>query len=256
MPTYLDADNPISIGHMPQYGFQHSAVLLLTVVLAATAVPLVRKRPRVIRPAGWVILLSSLLWLAWGFLPGNFLIEESLPLHYSDALRIFTAIALITRARWAVSVTILWGLTINMMSLLTPDLNYYHMPLLEFFFYWFLHISVFVAAVALVWGLGLRPGMPGFVITLAITVGWGISSLIVNAITGANYGYLSRAPRNVSVLDYFGGWPFYIVAEFLLLGFVWALITAMLNRVTLPYTPKTRKGTANPVDGASISSAP
>ena len=43
-------------------------------------------------------------WTIWGMLPGNWNINQSLPFHYSDTLRLITAIALITRAGWTIAI--------------------------------------------------------------------------------------------------------------------------------------------------------
>ena len=52
-----------------------------------------------------------------------------------------------------------------------------------------------------------------------------IFALIANAITGANYGYLSREPEGASILDLLGPWPVYIFWEAVLIAVVWALMT-------------------------------
>lgn len=245
-----------SIGHMSQYGIEHWSFLALTLVCILIAVPLIRRHPQLLKPAGWVFLTMTVFWAAWGVLPGNFTLDQSLPFHFSDVLRVITAIALITRARWAVSLTIFWGLTLNLMSLLSPDLNYYTVPWMEAFFYWFLHIVVLVAAVVFIFSLGYKPGAVDLAVTIFITIAWGILCLLVNQITGANYGYLSHEPAVDSILDHLGGWPFYIVAELFLLGIAWVLLTLAIRKLTLPYTSNTRNVMANSTDGSSSSSAP
>lgn len=247
---------PPAIDSMPQFGVMHWSFLVVTVLCAVVAVPVVRLNPRVLTVAGWILLLATLFWTAWGFLPSNYHVERSLPFEYSDALRFITAIALITRARWAVAVATLWGLSINVMSLLTPDLNYYSTPWLELSFYWFLHIAVFVAAIAFVFGLNYQPGAVDIAITLFATIGWGILCLIINSLTGTNYGYLSHTPEVDSVLNYLGNWPFYIVAEVLLLSIFWPLMAVGLRWLNGFYTSNTRKVMAKSEEESSISPAP
>lgn len=239
--------NPGDLGAMPQYGFEHISMLITAVVLAILVVPIARRFN--FAPAfGWVLLIATLLWNLWNFMPGYYTLDQSWPFHFSDALRIIAAIALINRARWAVSVTILWGTTINLMSLLTPDVQYLQIPWLEFVMYWFMHISVFLAAMILIFSFGEKPGLSGVVTSVAVAISWGIMCLIVNAFFGTNYGYLSTEPESASILDLLGRWPFYIVAEVLILCAVWALWSYLIGKLPITHRPdyrsKTRKAAA------------
>ncbi|MFC7457124.1 TIGR02206 family membrane protein [Brachybacterium sp. GCM10030267] len=218
------------IGYMPAYGTTHLGVLLI-IVLAAIALVVWARRvepataDRVLRAAGWVLLANSVFWTAWGFMPWSWNIDESLPLHYSDVLRFLIPLALITQARWAIVITYFWGLTLNMQSVLTPDLNYFVSVPLEFSEYWVAHATGVLAPVVLVWGLGYRPTWPGYLLTYAATVAWAIIAFTGNALTGANYGYLNRAPEGASILDVMGPWPQYLLVEAIAIALVWALMT-------------------------------
>src|SRR5690625_3088290 len=91
------------IGHMPAYGFAHVTALVAIVALSVAAVAWARRADpgrvgRILRAAGWALLLNSIFWTAWGFMPWAWNLQESLPLHFSDALRFLLPIALITRA--------------------------------------------------------------------------------------------------------------------------------------------------------------
>lgn len=218
------------LGHMPAYGAAHLFMLLL-IVLGAVALVLWARRTetlrvdRTLRVAGWVLLANSVFWTLWGFLPWSWNIDESLPLHYSDALRFLVPLALITQARWAIVVSWFWGLTLNMQSVLTPDVNYFVSIPLEFVQYWVAHGAGVLAPVVLVWGLGYRPTWRGFALAYATTAAWAAIAITGNALTGANYGYLNRAPAGPSILDLLGPWPQYLVVEGMLIAAVWALMT-------------------------------
>ncbi|BAU95465.1 hypothetical protein N24_1203 [Corynebacterium suranareeae] len=232
-----------ALGAMPQYEIEHISMLITAAVLSLIAVPLVR-RFNFAPFLGWLLLVLTTAWTFWGFLPAYYTVEQSWPFHFSDLLRVITAIALITRAQWATSVTILWGTTTNLMSLLTPDVQYMQVPWLEFTMYWFMHITVFLAAIILLFGFGEKPGIFGVVISVAWAISWGILCLIVNAFLGTNYGYLSTEPESASILDLLGGWPFYIVAEVLILCAVWVLWSYLINKLPIAYRPKTRNPAA------------
>lgn len=176
---------------MTPYGPEHLAVLAGIVVLAVVLVVVTRKfsgspgQQRMLQGAGWLMLVVTLGWTAWGMLPGNWNIDQSLPLHYSDALRVITSVALITRAGWAIAVTYFWGLTLNLQSVITPDLNYFDYPVLEFTMYWFLHITALLVPIVFVWGLGYRPTWRGFGVAYAAVLVWAGIAAIGNVVTGA-----------------------------------------------------------------------
>lgn len=231
-PTMWLMSNAIEpSGRMVPYSVEHVAMLIVTVVVAIVVVLIARriretaKEDRFLRVGGWIMLTVTLAWTAWGMLPGQWNIDQSLPFQFSDALRFATAIALLTRAGWAIAICYFWGLTLNLQSIITPDLNYFTYPVLEFGMYWFLHIAALVVPIMFVWGLGYRPTWRGYGVTYAATVGWAGIALAVNMVTGANYAYLSHAPAGPSVLDVLGPWPIYIFWEAVIIAVVWALIT-------------------------------
>lgn len=244
------------IGHMPQFGAAHLMMLVLVALAAVSAVPLGRwLRGRAgegpaLAAAGWVLLVVAVLWTAWGMLPGNWTVEQSLPFHYSDALRVITAVALISRAPWAIAISYYWGLTLNLQSILTPDLQYLRHPVLEFALYWFAHGAALVAPVLLVWGLGHRPTWRGYRLTLLATVAWAGLATIVNLLTGANYAYLAHAPAGRSILDLLGGWPTYQVWEAVLIATVWALMTWPWSVLTPRRGARRPAGSSRPPTGA------
>ncbi|MGY5766349.1 YwaF family protein [Brachybacterium sp. DNPG3] len=232
------------IGHMESYGLVHLSMLVLIALAAIVLLRWSRRGDpagvdRVLRIVGWALLANSALWTLWGFAPWAWDIDESLPLHYSDALRFLVPIALITRSRWSTTLVHYWGLTLNMMSVLTPDLNYFVLPPLEFAEYWIAHGGALLAAIVLTWGRGFRPTWGAFGLAYAATLLWSAVAMIGNLLTGANYGYLNHAPDGPSLLDVMGPWPVYLLVEMVAVAVVWALMTLpwTLRRPPAPLAP-------------------
>lgn len=219
------------IGRMALFGPEHLTALAGIVVGAVVLVVMARRKRgtrtelRITRATGWVLLVVAVGWTVWGMLPSHWDVGQSLPFHFSDVLRIVTAIALITRAGWAIAITYYWGLTLNLQSVVTPDLNYMQNPELEFTVYWILHALAQWAPIVLVWGLGYRPTWRGFGVAYVSALAWAVLAAAVNCATGANYGYLAQAPAGFSVLDLLGGWPWYIGVEIAVVAVVWMLMT-------------------------------
>lgn len=247
----LLADPGTPLGSMPAYGTQHLAAVAVIVLAGIVLVPLARRyrgtgtETRVTRAVGWMLLIVSASWTLWGLAPAHWDVQQSLPLHYSDALRYITAIALICRPDWAIAICYFWGLTLNSQSILTPDLVYRHVRVLEFLEYWFAHGSALLVAVILVWGLGYRPTWRGYAVAFAAAAGWAGIAMSVNAVLGTNYGYLSRAPEGPSLLDVLGGWPVYVLWELVLVASVWALMT-------WPWVRLSRRGLDRPMGARGL----
>lgn len=213
------------------FGGVHLGLLGLSVLLGVGAVLGVRRirgsaaEVTATRSAGWALLLFSTGWLVWGLLPGNWDIEQSLPLHYSDALRFITAVALIRRSRWAVAISYYWGLTLNPQAMVTPHPTQLELSSGSSVVYWGLHIAVLLAPLVLIWGLGHRPSWRDFSWGYGTALLWAALVMPLNALLGTNYAFLNEQPDGASVLDALGPWPVYVFWQVALVGLLWALMT-------------------------------
>ncbi|MDO5669746.1 MAG: TIGR02206 family membrane protein [Corynebacterium sp.] len=212
---------------MAPYSPEHWAALMVIAVATPLLVRAVRGRDvdTWVSVAGWVLLTVSVWWMLWDMRPAIFDIQRSLPLHLSDFARLTASLALITRKWWWAAPTYYFGLTLNVQSLLTPDLNYFVDARLEYLMYWFLHAAVFIAPIVLVWGWGMRPRWSWLGVTWIFFLAWAGGTMLVNALTGANYGYLNAHPAGPSLLDAMGPWPQYLFTAAGVLGAAWAGMT-------------------------------
>ncbi len=158
------------------------------------------------------------------FTPAYWSLQRTLPLQLCDLAWMAAAYALWTRRPWAVALTYYWGLTLTTQAILTPDLAA-EFPDPVFLLFWAMHLMVVWAAVYLTWGLGLTPDWRSYRTALFATAVWAVTMLGLNAIAGTNYGYLNAKPRSGSILDLLGPWPWYVLAESLVIIVVWALVT-------------------------------
>ncbi|CAM3318826.1 TIGR02206 family membrane protein [Nocardioides dubius] len=156
--------------------------------------------------------------------PSEWDLDTSLPLQICDFAWVLASYALWTRKRWAAGVSWLWGLTLTLQGMLTPDLaSGWAEP--RFAMFWAMHWLIVWSAVYLVWGLGLYPGWRELRIAIGLTSLWAAGVMTFNAIIGTNYGYLNGKPNNASALDYLGPWPSYVVIEVAIVIAVWTLMT-------------------------------
>jgi hypothetical integral membrane protein (TIGR02206 family) len=152
-------------------------------------------------------------------------LDHSVPLQLCDLAELTAAYALWTHRKWAFALTYYWGLPLSSQALITPDLNAPDFPSHSFLTFFALHLLVVWAAIYLTWGYGMRPDWRSYRFAVITTLTWGAFTLIFNTIAGSDYGFLNRKPVNGSMLDALGPWPSYVVAEVVIVGVVWALMT-------------------------------
>jgi len=203
----------------------------------ATAIALslwaARRRPRWSRLLSFV--LACVILAGW---TGEYLADAvlgiwspryDLPLQLTDAVSLVASVALCTRRALAVELTYFWALTASLQATLTPDLAQ-SFPSAFYFTYFAYHEGAIVAALMLVFGMGLYP-RPGaalrvFAATLVVTA----VAAVGDVLSGGNYMYLREKPQHASLLSVMGPWPWYI-ASTALLGLAMLLAVEALTGV-------------------------
>ena len=217
---------------MRQFSPEHLAALAVTAVALVVAVRAPRALPRHALAAAilgafvleYLVNAFRYTW-DWGF---------NLPLQLSDVVALLAPLALWTGASLLVEIVYFWGLTASLQAVLTPDLNQ-AFPSVFYFTYFTTHCGVVVAAVLLVFGLGIRP-RPGavgraFGATLLMASAAGAADLL----TGGNYMFLRAKPADASLLSVMGPWPVYIVAAAALALILFALLYALARHDSRPW---------------------
>jgi hypothetical integral membrane protein (TIGR02206 family) len=225
---------------MPQFdpfGPAHLAALALTGVSTLLLVGLVRARPGSASVVRWglFVVLALVLgfelavgaregWLTWRLL---------LPLELCDAALVVAFVSLAWPRRPLVEVLYFWACSGSALAMLTPELPW-GFPRWEFLVFFGLHGLVLVAALVLVFGVGLRPrpGAPWrvFLATVALAAAAGTADGLLDM----NYMFLRWKPRATTPLDWMGPWPVYIGA-----GAVVALV--LFHLLALPFRGEWRR---------------
>jgi hypothetical integral membrane protein (TIGR02206 family) len=209
-------------------GVAHLGALAFVALLALALVVIVRRRPRVAPLVRWALAASIVFLVAFEFTAGareGWLDWRAvLPLELCDAALVLAVVTLLAPRRAAAEVLYFWAASGTLLAMLTPELPW-GFPRWEFVVFFGMHGLVLVAALVLVFGLGLRPrpGAPWRV--FGITAGWAAIVGLVDLALGTNYMYLRRKPAVATPLDWMGPWPAYIgvaaavaLALFLALG--------------------------------------
>jgi hypothetical integral membrane protein (TIGR02206 family) len=195
------------------FGAAHVGALACVALVAGLLVLLVRARTGLAKSVRWVLaagivgLLSFELavasregWLSW---------KTVLPLELCDAALVLAVATLLRPRRAPAEIVYFWAGSGTLVAMLTPELPW-GFPRWEFVVFFGLHGLVLVAALVLVFGLGLRPrpGAPWRM--LGITAGWAAFVGLVNLVLGTNFMYLRHKPTVATPLDWMGPWPVYV----------------------------------------------
>lgn len=222
------ADSAPQAGSFAAYGPSHLAVVVIFVVGAGALVWIGRRQSeaqarRFGRAMSAVTLALFTTAMVYKLIHPS--IDHSVPLQLCDLAELTAAYALWSHRKWAFALAYFWGLPLSSQALITPDLHAPDFPSHQFITFFALHLLVVWAAIYLTWGCGMRPNWRSYRFAVATTLTWGAFTLVFNTITGSDYGFLNGKPANGSFLDLLGPWPYYVVAEAVVVGFIWALMT-------------------------------
>jgi hypothetical integral membrane protein (TIGR02206 family) len=195
-----------------QFSAEHLAALGVMVLAAWLSVWLTRRgRATVALPR----MLALVILAGWAGEQVADIVEDiwsvkyTLPLQLTDVVSITAAVALWRPRLLLVELTFFWALTASLQAALTPDLAR-TFPSAFYFTYFAYHVGAVVAALLLVFGLGMypRPGAPWRVFAATLVVA--AVAAAADLITGGNYMYLREKPVHSSLLSAMSPWPWYI----------------------------------------------
>jgi hypothetical integral membrane protein (TIGR02206 family) len=161
--------------------------------------------------AGTFLLINELVWQAFKLHRYHIPFPEGLPLQLCDLALWMTIAACFTRKPWVFEVAYFTGLGGSAQAVLTPDL-WEPFPSYPTVYFFLAHAGLMAVVLMLIWSGEARPRPDSLWRGLAAANAWGVAVGIFNAVFGTNYMYLCRKPGGASLLDWFGPWPWYLVA--------------------------------------------
>lgn len=133
---------------------------------------------------------------------GTLTLEHALPMQLCDWALLAVVTALWFRWRGCFEVAYFWGLAGTLQALFTPaiplDLHWFRK--LGFFF---IHAGIVVGILHLLVTVRWRPTPRSLLHVIAASEFYLAIALLVNWLTGGNYGFLSHKPPTASMLDLF-----------------------------------------------------
>lgn len=125
-----------------------------------------------------------------------------LPMHLCDWALLIVSAALWWQSQRLFEIAYFWGLAGTIQGLLTPAIDpafavWRHVA------FFVVHSGIVIGVLFLVFAKGMRPHWRSWPRLLLWSEGYLVAALVVNALTGQNYGFLSQPPITPSLLDYF-----------------------------------------------------
>ena len=199
------------------FGLDHLIVLALTVAAAAVLVVMARRQgedhPAVhgaLQVLAWLLLLSFPLKFAAFYFSGAPMNEHALPMHLCNWAAIVGGLAILTKRQLLCELLYFWGLAATLQAIFTPNLPF-GFPHPIFFTFFLTHSGVVIAAIVVAFGLRRSPEPGGVWRAILWLQAYLVVAVIVNSLTGANYGFLREKPGMKSLIDHLGDWPYYIL---------------------------------------------
>ncbi|MFQ5752493.1 MAG: TIGR02206 family membrane protein [bacterium] len=195
------------------FGKQH--LLIIFIILALTiGIPYLVKKAhseRITRIVAFtlatILLLTKVGEPVYRIITGRSWLTL-LPLHLCDIGGFLTCIMLINRNYFLYELNYFWALGGTVQAVLTPDLiaGYSNM---DFLIYFTMHGLIIISAIYATVLFKLRPTLKSIWRTFLTTLLYTLVIIPVNLLLNANFLYIMHKPKNPSLLDCLGPWPWY-----------------------------------------------
>jgi len=146
-----------------------------------------------------------------------------LPMHLCDWALFATVVALLLRRQLCFELAYFWGLAGTVQALITPAIDTTTAWRVLGFFV--IHSVIPAGVLWLMFEFRFRPQRGAYLRVLLWSEVYLVAALLVNAVTGANYGFLTERPSTRSLLDFFSDTRWLHVLQINLTGllFFWLL---------------------------------
>ena len=199
------------------YGLPHLTVIFVALVLPFALAALVRRTKSQRIERGIIAALSAVLifnYVAYLiFIRSQAILNwrQMLPMQMCDWGMVVVIVAMWTgRQRWF-EVAYFWGIGGTLQAVLTPNLRY-GFPDWRFISFFTSHCGIIVGVVFLMLTHRYRPYAMSIVRVWLWSEFYFVVTLIIDKLTGFNYGFLLHKPEAFSILSFLSdSWPLYLL---------------------------------------------
>jgi hypothetical integral membrane protein (TIGR02206 family) len=177
---------------------------------------------------GFSLLCLWIVYNIYYFLPANFRLDVSLPLHACDILALIAALAMIKQNRKTSAMLYFCALPLAGQAIITPIGNQDPMTF-RFWMFWLIHIGIISSSIYDFVVRKYRPVFKDFLFVVVCAFIYVAIIFPVNIIFDWNYGYIgNQMPDSTTILDALGQWPQRLIWMF-------AIIFAVQFMMYLPW---------------------
>lgn len=199
-----------------RFGYSHLGTLALLFLLGFLMIFVARRfltKGQQIMLANMVAGFMCLVVIIWTIIKaqlGIFTIDKHLPFDLCNFMGVTAIILTLTRSYRMYEVYYFWILAGTLQALITPDLPN-DFPHYTFWKYWVVHGGLVIVILYMTFVFDMRPTLKSIWRSFLWLQVFFVSLLLVNYLTGSNYGYLNAKPETASLLDYMPEWPYYLL---------------------------------------------
>jgi hypothetical integral membrane protein (TIGR02206 family) len=179
----------------------------------------INQQHKLFKGLGFFVSLTVLVFHLYLFFKGGYSIVTDLPLFLCSFMALFIFIFTASRKYWLFEILLFWIIAGTTQAVITPDIST-GFPSFSFFRYWIVHLGLLVIISYAIFVFKMQPTWKSVFKSFFALQVYVVSTFVVNHLLGANYFYLKHKPISVTLLDYLGDWPMYlIVVEVLLIPY-------------------------------------
>ena len=190
------------------YGPPHLTVIFLTIALPFVLAAIVRRTKSHRLERAIIVVLAVLLVLNYAaylifvrFRGGIISWQQMLPLQLCDWGMVVVIVAMLSgRQRWF-EVAYFWGIGGTLQAVLTPNLRF-GFPDVRFFSFFISHSGIIIGVVFLMLMRRYRPYPMSIVRVFVWSEVYFVITMLADAWTGFNYGFLLHKPEAFSILSF------------------------------------------------------
>jgi len=218
---------------LTQFGPAHLCAIFLTLappVLFAAAFRLTNSKTldRAVRWSLALLLFANYIgYVVFRWQHGYVDWREMLPMQLCDWTMIAVIVALLKENRWRLlEVCYFWGIGGSLQAIITPNLQF-GFPDFRFFTFFLDHGAIVAGIIYLILRRKFRPTLGSLWRTVLWSEIYLVVALVVDQVTGVNYGFLLHKPQAASLLSLLSDWrPLYILQINLVAFAFYALLYA------------------------------
>lgn len=208
------------------FSFSHSIIFSVIIISGILLSLIIRKHPILKRKVHLLLATILIIDKCSSFiynLHAGILPPHGLPLQLSDMTIFIVVITLIAEKQWSFELSYYWGFSGAVLALLTPDLKY-EFPSLPALLYFGSHGIVVISVMIFVLGEFRKPERRSFLKAFLLINAYSVLMSIFDYLFKTDYFYLVHKPERLTLLNYLGPWPFYIIfADIIAFIFFWLL---------------------------------